>query len=57
MFLDMREEERLQEEECMACVFCKEDWDFRSSEALVDEMDRLMDLQDDQDYDFFYDLD
>lgn len=57
MFLDMREEERLQEEECMACVFCKEDWDFRSSEALVDEMDRLMDLQDDQDYDFFYDSD
>jgi len=57
MFLDMREEERLQEEECMACDCLREDWDFRSSEALVDEMDRLMDLQDDLDYDFVYDLD
>lgn len=57
MFLDMCEEERLQEEECIAFDFCKEDWDFRSSEALVDEMDRLMDLHDDLDYDFVYDLD
>lgn len=57
MFLDMREEERLQEEECMACDFLKEDWEFRSSEALVDEMDRLNDLYDDMDRDFVYDLD
>ncbi len=57
MFLDMREEERLQEEVCMACDLLREDWEFRSSEALVDEMDRLMDLQDDLDYDFVYDLD
>lgn len=57
MFLDMREEERLQEEECMACDLLREDWEFRSSEALVDEMDHLMDLQDDLDYDLVYDLD
>ena len=47
MFLDQREEERLQEEEWSA--FGEDDgWSSNySSEALVDEMDRLADLQGD----------
>lgn len=61
MFLDQREEERLQEEEWSA--FGEDDgwmdsWgSIYSSEALVDEMDRLNDIADDLDYDFEYDLD
>ena len=53
MFLDQREEERLQEEGRMA--FGEDDgwmdcWgSMYSSEALVDEMDRLADLQGDLD--------
>lgn len=53
MFLDQREEERLQEEGRLA--FGEDDgwmdcWDsLFSSEALVDEMDRLADLQGDLD--------
>lgn len=61
MFLDQREEERLQEEERLA--FGEDDgwmdsWgSLFSSEALVDEMDRVNDLAVDLDYDFAYDLD
>lgn len=52
MFLDQRAEERLQEEERLA--FGEDDgwmdcWGIYSSEALVDEMDRLNDLADDLD--------
>lgn len=55
MFLDQREEERLQEEERLA--FGEDDgwmdsWgSLFSSEALVDEMDRLNDIADDMEYD------
>lgn len=61
LFLDQREEERLQEEGRLA--FGEDDgwmdcWgSIYSSEALVDEMDRLNDLADELDYDFEYDLD
>ena len=61
MFLDQREEERLQEEEWS--TFGEDDgwtdcWgSIYSSEALVDEMDRLNDIADDLDYDFTFDLD
>ena len=61
MFLDQREEERLQEEERLAFG---EDYGWMdcwgsiySSEALVDEIDRLNDIADDLDYDAVYDLD
>lgn len=60
LFLDMREEERLQEEGYMDSSFDDEDegWGYPySAESLVDEIDRLNDLADDQDYDFVYDLD
>ena len=63
LFLDMREEERLQEEGYMDSSFDDSNGDMDywgslySSEALVDEMDRLNDLADDLDYDFVYDLD
>lgn len=55
MFLDQREEERLLEEEWSA--FGEDDgwmdcWgSIYSSEALVDEMDRLNDIADDMEYD------
>lgn len=55
MFLDQREEERLQEEERLA--FGEDDgwmdsWgSLFSSEALVDEMDRLNDIADDMEFD------
>ena len=55
MFLDQREEERLQEEERLA--FGEDDgwmdsWgSLFSSEALVDELDRLNDIADDMEYD------
>lgn len=61
MFLDLREEERLQEEGWSA--FGEDDgwmdcWgNIYSSEALVDEMDRLNDIADDLDCDAVYDLD
>lgn len=55
MFLDQREEERLQEEGRLA--FGEDDgwmdcWGgIYSSEALVDEMDRLNDIADDMEFD------
>ena len=55
MFLDQREEERLHEEERLA--FGEDDgwmdsWgSLFSSEALVDEMDRLNDIADDMEFD------
>lgn len=57
MFLDQREEERLQEEERLA--FGEDDgwmdsWgSLFSSEALVDEMDRLSDISNDLDDSIF----
>lgn len=61
MFLDMREEERLQEDERLSYEYDKDDTDWMgglcSCEALVDEIDRLNDLYDNMDHDFVYDLD